>query len=196
MRRIQAQPERRPVIAEHVALSERNTTVVISFSESVWASGPQCLLASGTATHQLGTLAAGCPARRAPSPKPLRDHRPRHRGSCVRKPRACEKAAAEARQWARRAVFGVVRGTGGQIIGRPVFRHDPQSGPMQAAEAIAGLRAARDVELAALLRWGLHPRCPRDRPRLARDRSRARHHRRRPRRGRRDHRGNCAGLPG
>ena len=166
-------------------------------------SGPPCLLASGTDTHQLGTLAAGCPARRepgtvrrAPSPKPLRDHRPRHRGSCAGKPRAREKAAAEARQRARRAVFGVVRGTGGQIIGRPVLRHDPQSGPMQAAEAIAGLRAARDVELAALLRWGLHPRCPRDRPRLARDRSRARHHRRRPRRGRRDHRGNCAGLPG
>lgn len=38
-----------------------------------------------TDTHQLGTLAPGCPTRREPrtvrpppSPKPLRDHRPRH----------------------------------------------------------------------------------------------------------------------
>jgi hypothetical protein len=55
----------------------------------------------------------------------------------------------QTRQWARRAVFGIVRETGGQIIERPMFRRDPESGPTRDAEPVAGLRAARDVELAA-----------------------------------------------
>jgi hypothetical protein len=58
--------------------------------------------------------------------------------------------AAAARQGARRAVLDIVRKSGGSTVTRPMFRDRPDLGPgVPDAEAIAGIRAARQVEHAA-----------------------------------------------
>jgi hypothetical protein len=60
-----------------------------------------------------------------------------------------------ARQWAARAVLGIVRESGGQVVDRPVFRDRPDldlkvtgANPMAGLQAAAGLRhAARTLTL-------------------------------------------------
>ena len=60
---------------------------------------------------------------------------------------AREKAVYAARQAARRAVIDLVRGQGAQVISRPAFRGARSS--IQDVEPLAGLRAAREIELGA-----------------------------------------------
>jgi hypothetical protein len=58
------------------------------------------------------------------------------------------QAADLGRQWAARAVLGIARESGGQIVHRPVFRDRPDLNlKLTAAEPMAGLRAA------TVLKW-------------------------------------------
>jgi hypothetical protein len=60
---------------------------------------------------------------------------------------AREKAISAARRAASRAAIDLARDNGAQVISRPLYR-DAQSA-IQDVEPIAGLRAAREVELGA-----------------------------------------------
>jgi hypothetical protein len=62
---------------------------------------------------------------------------------------ARERRTGEARNFARQAVHGVAREMGAQASSRPMFRHDPASLAVHDFDPAAGMRAARDVELAA-----------------------------------------------
>lgn len=52
-----------------------------------------------------------------------------------------------ARDFARTAVLGLVRESGGVITSRPMFRHDPASVAVPDADPAPGMRAARAVEM-------------------------------------------------
>jgi hypothetical protein len=60
---------------------------------------------------------------------------------------AREKAVSAARRAARRAAIDLARGQGAQVISRPAFRGAQSA--IQDIEPLAGLRAAREVELGA-----------------------------------------------
>jgi hypothetical protein len=63
---------------------------------------------------------------------------------------ARDKAVVAARDWARRAVLGMVRDSGGTVAARPVFHSQPDlEMTVRDAESMAGLRAARCLQLAA-----------------------------------------------
>ncbi len=60
------------------------------------------------------------------------------------------KLVNDARRWARRAVLGIVRASGGRVADRPVFRGRPDLDMTTTeAEPMAGLQAARHLEHAA-----------------------------------------------
>ena len=59
------------------------------------------------------------------------------------------QAAELARQWVTRAVLGIVRETGGQVVHRPVFRDRPDLNlRITGAEPMAGLRATTALKMA------------------------------------------------
>jgi len=60
---------------------------------------------------------------------------------------AREKAVSDARRAARRAAIDLARDQGAQVISRPAFRGAQST--IQDVEPLAGLRAAREVELGA-----------------------------------------------
>jgi len=64
-------------------------------------------------------------------------------------PEAREKAVSSARRAARRAAIDLARDEGAQVISRPAFRGAQTT--IQDVEPLAGLRAARQVELGARL---------------------------------------------
>ncbi len=57
--------------------------------------------------------------------------------------------AREARNFARQAVHGLALEVGAKAITRPMVRDDPDSPTLRDVDPQAGMRAARDVELAA-----------------------------------------------
>ena len=61
-----------------------------------------------------------------------------------------DEAVVAAREWARRAVLEMVRDSGGALVTRPVIRSQPDLDmTVRDAEPVAGLRAARSLQLAA-----------------------------------------------
>ena len=62
-------------------------------------------------------------------------------------PEAREKAVSSARRTAQRAAIDLAREQGAQVISRPAFRGAQMT--IQDVEPLAGLRAAREVELGA-----------------------------------------------
>jgi hypothetical protein len=63
---------------------------------------------------------------------------------------ARQQAADLARRWAARAVLGIVRDSGGQVVERPVFRDRPDLDlKVTGADALAGLRAAAGLKQAS-----------------------------------------------
>jgi hypothetical protein len=73
-----------------------------------------------------------------------------------------DKARDLARQWARRAVLGIVHESGGRIVARPVFRSQPDLDLTVAdADAISGLEAATKLTSAVrrlILDYARHAR--------------------------------------
>ncbi len=62
-----------------------------------------------------------------------------------------EKIVELARQWARRAVFGIVRESGGRTVARPVFRGRPDlDTTVTENESLGGLQAAVQLKHAAM----------------------------------------------
>lgn len=65
--------------------------------------------------------------------------------------KACAGLADAARQWTRRALLDIVRQSGGHIVTQPMFRDRPDLDMTTSdAEPMAGVRAARHLEHAAL----------------------------------------------
>ena len=59
----------------------------------------------------------------------------------------CEKAVDLAREWTRRAVIGIVRESGGQMVTRPLFRGRPALDiTVTDVEPLAGLQAATGLK--------------------------------------------------
>ena len=61
-----------------------------------------------------------------------------------------DEAIVAARDWARRAALGMVRDSGRTVVARPVFHSRPDLDmTVRDAESMAGLRAARRLQVAA-----------------------------------------------